>query len=195
MRGAAVLVLVAAGLGGCALLGSGPAALDTYELTTPVAESGPRRGSTQILIAEPSALRALDGQNIVIKTAPGSIEFLSGAQWSDRLPRIVQARLAESFQRSERFGGVGQPGEGLAIDYQLVTNLRAFEISVAGQPQAVVEIFARVLNDRNGVVRASRSFRASVPIAGAGNDAYVAALDAAFSGIGTEIVGWVATSI
>ena len=177
-------------LSGCALLGAGSKPLDTYELTAPAAGDGRGRSYRQILIAEPSALKALDGQNIVISPSPGSIQYLKGAQWADRLPKVVQARLAETFQRSGEFRGVGKPGEGLAIDYQVIVEIRSFEVRVDGGSQAHVELFVRLLNDRNGVVRAEKSFTASAPVAGADNDAYVAALDAAFGQAAVEIVDW-----
>jgi len=186
-------VFLAVALSGCAALpGLGPAPVDIYELTAPTTIStGGRLSRTQILIAEPSALKALDGQDIVIKTGPSAIQLLKGARWSDRLPRIVQARLAEAFQRSGRVGGVGKPGEGLAIDYQVIADIRAFEIRVDGTPRAQIEMFVRILNDRNGVVRASRTFIASVPVAAdSGNAAFVAALDQAFGAAVNEIVGW-----
>ncbi|MEO9337841.1 ABC-type transport auxiliary lipoprotein family protein [Mesorhizobium sp. SB112] len=182
-------------LSGCALFpGGGPAPLDTYDLSAPAA-SGGARSRAQILIAEPSALKALDGENIVIKPSAGSIQYLKGAQWADRLPRIVQAKLAETFQASGGFAGVGKPGEGLAIDYQIIAELRAFEIRLDGGARADVEIFVRILNDKNGVVRAAQTFRASAPIAGTGNDAYVAGLDAAFGRAAAEIVQWTGSSI
>ncbi len=183
-------------ISGCALLGGSPAPLDTYSLSAPRASEGPRRGRVQILVAEPTALKSLDGERIVIAPAPGSIEYLGGAQWADRLPRVVQARLAESFQASNRFGGVGKPGEGLAIDYQIVTEIRRFQIDASGGSTATVELFVRLLNDRTGVVRASRSFVARAPVSsGAGNAAYINALDQAFNQAGGEIVSWAASSM
>ena len=184
-------------LQGCAALpGGGPAPLDTYDLTAPHVEApGPRRAAAQILVAEPSALKILDGENIVIRPSAGSIEFLSGAQWADRLPRIVQARLVEALQGTNRLGGVGKPGEGLAIDYQVVTEIRAFEARVDGAPRAAIELHVKLLNDRNGIVRGSRSFTAAAPISGTANADYVAALDRAFASVQAEIVGWVLASI
>jgi cholesterol transport system auxiliary component len=185
--GAALLVLAVAG---CAALGAGPAPLDTYELSAPHVEA---RGhsSRQILVAEPSALKSLDSQNIVIKPTPASIQYLTGAQWADRLPKIVQARLAETFQRSDSFAGVGKPGEGLAIDYQVIVEIRSFEVRVDGGDHAEVELFVRLLNDRNGEVRAAKSFTATAPVSGGGgNEAYVRALDAAFGETAREIVRW-----
>ncbi len=184
-----VALAFSVGLSGCALLG-GSKPLDTYELTAPAAGDGRGRSHRQILIAEPAALKALDGQNIVISPAPGNIQYLKGAQWADRLPKIVQARLAETFQRSGEFKGVGRPGEGLAIDYQVIVEIRAFQVRVDGGGSADVELFVRLLNDRNGTVRAEKTFTASAPLSGAGNAAYVQALDAAFGQVAVEIVDW-----
>ena len=200
MKNARVLGMVlglTALVSGCAAIpGLGPGALDTYELTTPsFAAVGRANARRQILISEPTALKSLDGQNIVVKPMPSSIEFLGGAQWGDRLPKVVQARLAEAFQKSGKFGGVGRPGEGLAIDYQVSVDIRAFEIRATGGQAAHVEFFVRILNDRNGVVRASRSFEASAPVVGTGNDAFVAALDNAFADVTASLVNWTVSAI
>ncbi len=186
------------GLAGCAALpGGGPAPLDTYDLSAAAVEAaGPRRARTQILVAEPGALKALDGENVVVRPSAGSVEFLKGAQWADRLPRVVQARLVEALQATGRLGGVGKPGEGLAIDYQIVTEIRAFEVRLDGAPRAEVTLYVKLLNDRNGVVRAARGFSAASPLSGGGgNDAYVAALDRAFAQVARELVPWVLGAI
>ena len=196
-RNLIVWAMAAMLLPGCAALpGGGPTPLDTYDLTSAAAQTdGPRRSRTQILIAEPTALKVLDGENVVIRPSAGTVEFLKGAQWADRLPRIVQSRLAETMQASGRYGGVGKPGEGLAIDYQIVTEIRAFEIRVDGSSRADIRLYVKVLNDRNGVVRAARTFQAQAPVGGAGNDAYVGALDRAFGQVSGEISSWVASTI
>src|SRR5690606_12789198 len=143
-----------------------------------------------VLVAEPSALKVLDSENIVIRPSAGTVEFLGGAQWADRLPRIVQARLVETLQGTGRLGGVGKPGEGLAIDYQVVTEVRAFDVRVDGAARAEVRLHVKLLNDRNGVVRAEKTFAATAAVSGSGNAAYVAALDRAFAQATREIVGW-----
>jgi cholesterol transport system auxiliary component len=182
-------------LAACAGLGGNTKALDTYDLAVPtVNEKGPRKSAIQILVAEPQALKALDSESIVIRTGPSAIQYLGGAQWGDRLPKIVQARLIQAFENSERFGGVGRPGEGLAIDNQIITDIRAFEVRTNGTDVATVEIFAKLLNDRNGVIIASKVFKNSVS-AGTGSDAFVRALDAAFDTTASEIVTWAAAKI
>ncbi|MGX5849047.1 ABC-type transport auxiliary lipoprotein family protein [Mesorhizobium sp. PL10] len=183
------VVLLGLTLAGCAALGGKPAPLDTFELSAPSIDM---RGHSrrQILIAQPSALKALDSQNIVIRPSDHSIQYLKGAQWADRLPLIVQARLAETFQHSGSFTGVGKPGEGLAIDYQIIVEVRSFDVRVNGGEHAEVDLFVRILNDRNGEVRASKDFTASAPVSGSGNAAYVGALDDAFGQAAKDIVRW-----
>jgi cholesterol transport system auxiliary component len=182
-------------LSGCALVGSGSEPLDTFELTAATPATGARKTRTQILVAEPTALKALDSESIVIKPSEKVIQYLGGAQWADRLPRIVQARLAETFQKSGRVGGVGRPGEGLAIDYQVIADIRSFEIRLDGGDRAEVALFVQILNDRNGVVRAAQLFSASAPVSGDGAAAFVAALDHAFGTVAVEIVDWTASRI
>lgn len=154
-----------------------------------------RRKGVQVLVAEPSALKAFDGENIVVKTGPGAIAFLKGAQWANRLPKVVQARLAETLQNTGRFAGVGRPGEGLAIDYQIVTEIRAFEIRSGGADTAHVVIHARLLNDRNGEVRAQKLFETSSAVSGSGNDAYIAGLNRAFGEAAAAIAAWTAGQV
>ncbi|ABC91126.1 putative ABC transporter protein [Rhizobium etli CFN 42] len=177
------------------LSGCGTAAKnDTYDLSGAVDGDGPAAKSRQILIAGPTALRALDSEQIVIRVSPSEIQYLSRAQWGDKLPRIVQSKLVEAFENSGKLGGVGMPGQGLAIDYQIVTDIRSFEIDASNGNQAVVEISAKILNDRNGSVRAQKVFRAMAP-AGGDNVGFVKGLDRAFAAVVSEIVSWTLRSI
>ena len=194
-RGLAAAV-VTVGLSSCALIGGTPQPLDTFDLSAArPPSSGPGTVRRQVLVTEPVALKALDGENIMLRPAPGEIAYLDGAQWSDRLPKVIQARLVESFERSGRIRGVGRPGEGLAIDYQLVTDVRAFEVALDGGARAYVALSVRLLNDRSGVVARQRLFEATAPLSGSGNEAYVAAINAAFAEVAGDIVEWVLASI
>lgn len=177
------------------LAGCGTAARnDTYDLSASVTGSGPAARGRQILVQQPTALRAIDSEQIVIRVAPSQIQYLSKAQWGDKLPRMVQAKLVEAYENSGKLGGVGVPGQGLAIDYQLVTDIRAFEIDTTGGSHAVVEISAKIVNDRNGTVRTQKVFRQAVPANGS-NDGLVKGLDRAFASVTAEIVNWTLQSI
>ncbi|MCC2111296.1 MAG: membrane integrity-associated transporter subunit PqiC [Hyphomicrobiales bacterium] len=184
-------VAVAAAVAGCAALGGGGPPPATYDLSAPVSFPGLRAGtSAQILIQEPAALKALDSERIVVKPSVSAVEYMAKAQWSDRLPKLVQTRLLQAFENTGRVRAVGRPGEGLLIDYQIVSDIRAFELSLAGAATAVVEISGKIVNDRNGRVVAVRLFTAQVPAAGASADAAVAALDRALEEVLVDFVAW-----
>lgn len=163
---------------------------DTYGLSEAPQVSGQAARNRQILITEPSALKALDSEQIVIRPSASSIQYLANSKWSDRLPKIVQDKLVQAFENTGRVGGVGRPGDGLAIDFKVLTAIRAFEIKADAGEQAVVELSAKVLNDRNGVVIASKVFRATSRVSGSGNAAYVQSLDRAFEQVVEEMVAW-----
>ncbi|MFS8051728.1 MULTISPECIES: ABC-type transport auxiliary lipoprotein family protein [Rhizobium] len=191
-KAAIVLPLLAALLSGC-----GSAAVnDTYDLTAAVKASGPSMKRRQILIPLPTALQPLDSNQIVIRVSPREIQYLGKSQWSDKLSRIVQSKLVEAFENTGKLGGVGVPGQGLAIDYQIVTDIRSFEIdTAAGQKSAAVEISVKILNDRSGTVKAQNVFRKVVPVSGGSNPDFVRGLDTAFAGVTAELVDWTLRSI
>ena len=187
MAGILTAVLV---LSGCSVIKPAP---ETYDISAPRNFDGLRAGTrAQILVKAPTSLKALDSQNIVVKPTAAVITYLKGAQWSDDLPKMVQTKLVEAFENTGRSGAVAKPGDGLVIDYQILTAIRAFEVAVSGGGKtAMIELSVRLLSDRSGRVVKSKVFRAAVPFSGGKNDDYVAALDRAFDKVAREIVVWV----
>lgn len=182
-------------LSGCALLRGQEAPRETYELTAPQSFEGVRGGTqAQILIKAPSALKSIDSDRIVVRPSPKVVTYLAGAQWTDSVPRMVQSKLVAAFENSGRTGATAQPGDGLVIDFQLVSELREFGISQASN-SANIEISVKLLSDRTGKVVRSKVFRISRPAAGTTPDAYVEAIDAAFDALARDLIGWVTGAI
>jgi cholesterol transport system auxiliary component len=179
------LPLLAALLTAC----GGGAKNDTFDLSANATGKGPTSHGKQILIPTPTALSAIDSNQIVVRVSGSQLQYLAKAQWSDKLSRMVQSKLVEAFENSGKVGGVGVPGQGLAIDYQVVTDIRTFEINTV-QHAAVVEISAKILNDKTGTIRTQEVFRQVVPTSGTTNDAYVKSLDKAFASVSAQIVDW-----
>lgn len=184
--------LMIAGLGGLLTACGTTTPLDTYSLSAPhPVVTAKSRKSVQLLVAAPTALKALDSENIVVNPASGSIAYLSGAQWGDRLPNIIQSRLIQAYENTGLLGGVGRPGDGLAINYQVLTDVRDFGIHASTSPQmAVVELAVKLMDDKSGNVRSTKIFRNTIPVQGSGNHAYLTALDQAFAKTVAEIVSW-----
>lgn len=187
------IFVLSATISSCALITPPKAPPETYDISAPRSFPGLRSGTrAQILVKAPTSLKALNSQNIVVKPTASVITYLKGAQWSDDLPIMVQTKLVEAFENTGRAGAVAKPGDGLVIDYQILTAIRAFEVSVGGgNKTAVVEFSVRLLSDRNGKVIKSKVFKATSPFSGGKNDDYVDALDVAFDRVARDIVMWV----
>lgn len=168
---------------------------DTFDLSLTPATAGPSVKNRQILVPEPTAVKMLDSEQVVVRVSPSEVQYLANSRWGDRLPRLVQSKLVEAFENSGRVGGVGKPGQGLAIDYQIVTDIRAFEVTTGGSRVANVEISAKILNDRNGSVRAQSVFKGTSAVRGSENSDFVEALDRAYAKVGGEIVDWALKSM
>ncbi len=185
-RGRAVLALAAAAaLAGCAaILPQTPSAI--FDLSAPDKVGGGRTG-LQVLVPQPTAVKALDNDRIAARPTPSEYAYLPNAVWSDQLPKLLQARLMQTLQSSGRVRAAALPGQGLLIDYQLVVDIRAFEYRDEG---AVAELAVKLMDDTNGRVVRSRTFRHVVPAASTDNPSIVAALDAAMDLAFRDITRW-----
>lgn len=171
----------AVALSGCSTLGL-EVAPNIYDLRAPASiDVGGRRTSRQLLVADPVAVRFYATDRIVVRDSAATLAYFPGALWSDALPQLVQARLAEALERTGRARAVGRPGQGLLIDTRLVPEIRAFEIEIGegGVAVAVVDISLKVMNDSNGRILATRAFEVRVPSASDGTEDGVEALNAA----------------
>ncbi len=186
---------LALAVAGCA----GSSAPDAYYgLTTPAAAEAGRAGRAarvQVLVPAPRALQALDTSSIAVVDTGPVYTYFPKAAWTDTLPKVVQAKIVQSLENTRGLRGVGLPGEGLLIDYQLQSDLRAFELRIDGQDRAVVEMMVRLVNDRNGRTKASRIFRTEVPAKSTSVTDAVAAMNAAADAVLREISAWVLSNV
>ncbi|MGE7472841.1 ABC-type transport auxiliary lipoprotein family protein [Bosea sp. NPDC003192] len=173
--------LLLAGCGG----GSAPT---TYDLSAPRDFGRIGGGGGVLIVAQPTAVQALDSDRLIVKDSTGALSFLGGAQWADRVPNLVQTRLIQTFENGSRIAAVGRPGERIVPDFQLNTDIRAFNIEAASG-QAVVEITAKLIGDRSGKVQRAKLFSARVP-AGADGAGAAQALDQALSQVLIQIARW-----
>jgi cholesterol transport system auxiliary component len=147
----------------------------------------------QLLIASPQAIAILAGQQILVKDESGTVSFLSGSQWADELPDLVQARLIHTFENASRIRAVARPSSGAAGDAQLISEIRAFQVATPAN-EAVVELSAKIVSDQTGRIVNGRLFRARVPVQAVDAANAARALDEALSVVMLEIVRWVAVN-
>jgi len=183
MRGIALLGLLV--LGGCG--GATPLTFDLAALPGNARSGGTSRS---IVVAEPVGLQPLEADRILVREPAGSLSFVGGGQWADRLPRLVQTRIIQSLENTGRLRSVTRPGDKVASDYMLVSEIREFDIA-AGSGEAVVDISAKLVAEGTGKVANARVFTARVPVGKVDAPSAAAGLDAALGRVLADLVRWV----
>ncbi|CAH1653223.1 ABC transporter [Hyphomicrobiales bacterium] len=183
-RLAALVLAVGTLLAGCG--GSTPT---TFDLSAPSGFGRVGGSRAVMVVAEPTTVQALDSDRVIVRDSSGALSFVGGAQWADRIPALVQARLIQTFENASRIGSVSAPGQRIQPDVQLNTDIRSFNIDAASG-MAVVEITARIVGDRTGQIQRARLFSARVPAGSVDGPGATQALNRALSQVLIEIVRW-----
>ncbi len=148
----------------------------------------------QLAVPDPSAIILFDSQKILIRSAAGTYTNIDNAQWADNLPKLMQARIVQSFENAHQLGTVSRPTEQLTAEYRLELTVRSFQIDAEPTAKAAVEVTARLISDK-GAVAGARLFTANVPAKSTAAADAVAALNQAFSEVEKEIVVWTVGAI
>ena len=178
------------------LTGGGAKAAPTiYDLASPVAFPPlDKVARGQLVVPEPTALVALDTQKLLVRpSAPEGAGF-ANAQWSDSVTKLFQAKVIQSFESANYLEAVGRPMDGLTADYQLLIDIRSFQISTSPEATANVEFTAKILGS-NGRIVGSRVFGKNLPTRVTDAPAAAAALNEAFNAAVTELVVWTASAM
>jgi phospholipid/cholesterol/gamma-HCH transport system substrate-binding protein len=154
----------------------------------------PKLPQGQLLIAEPTTLNAFESEKIVVDSGTGETANIEGAQWPDLLTRVVQARLAQSFENANYLQALGRAPDTFKADHQLLVEIKSFAIDKAGGPKAKVELVARLMDSEGKLVDA-RTFRAEEPVPELMAAQAASALSASFAHVAAEIVAWVCATL
>jgi phospholipid/cholesterol/gamma-HCH transport system substrate-binding protein len=143
----------------------------------------------QLVVPDTGALILFDTQKILIRGGDGTYSTIDNVQWADNLPKLIQARIVQSFENAHQLSAVSRPLDQLTAEYRLELAIRSFQIDAEPSAKAVVDLTARLVNDK-GVVTGARQFTASIPAKSAEGPDAAAALSEAFAKVAAEIVLW-----
>ncbi|MBX9645742.1 MAG: ABC-type transport auxiliary lipoprotein family protein [Xanthobacteraceae bacterium] len=161
----------------------------TYDLRAP-ANAGPagKTINVQWAIPEPTAVAMLETQRFLF-SPPQDYPGFAEAMWADALPKLIQARLIESFENYDlahaplRVADLGQP------EFQLLIDVRRFRIATDPAPAAEIGLSARIV-DKSGKVVVSRLFEESEKLNSVAPAPAAAAFSEAFGRIAKDMIAW-----
>jgi phospholipid/cholesterol/gamma-HCH transport system substrate-binding protein len=177
------------------MTGGGKASGIYYSLNAvPAPATPPAPLGKQLAVPDPNALMAFDSEKVLSQNQAGQLEGLGNAKWSDTLPKVMQAKIIQSFENYGSLGEVNRPIEGVTPDYQLLTEIRRFQIVQGPQPVAEAEIAAKLAGSEGQIV-AARIFSAKEPVQSKDEAEGARALNAAFGTIASSLLDWTRSTI
>lgn len=187
----ALVALLAGALAACTLIGRRDP-LNVYVLpAADMAASGLAPLPLTLRLETPQASRALYGARILVMPATHQLSAYQGARWSDNAPTLLRDRLVEAFRQDSRLAAVVDEGDRVGADFDLVSDLRAFQSEYfQDRPQAVIRLDVRLVDSGNQRVRATRRFEVREASADKGVDAVVEAFGRAADELSRQLVDW-----
>jgi phospholipid/cholesterol/gamma-HCH transport system substrate-binding protein len=148
-----------------------------------------------LVVPEPTTLMGFNTDKILLQPSQGESVPVAKARWGDNLPILVQAKVIQSFENAGLAKSVSRTRDGATGDYQLIIDIRSFQIATAAEPAAAEIDFIAKLIDKDGKIVNASTFQGNAPVKGEGAQAYVDAFDEVFAKLAQELVGWVTTTL
>jgi phospholipid/cholesterol/gamma-HCH transport system substrate-binding protein len=169
--------------------GGVPAQKITYDLRAPSNAGAASKTITgQLAIPELTAVAMLQTQRMLLSPTRDYPDFADFV-WADSIPKLLQARLIESFENYDiAHAPLRMPDVGQA-DFQLMVDVRRFRLAVDSESAAEIELSGRIV-DKNGKVIASRLFEENQKLDKLEPSAAVAAFDDAFGRLAGDMITW-----
>jgi phospholipid/cholesterol/gamma-HCH transport system substrate-binding protein len=154
-----------------------------------------KRPTAQLVVLEPTVLAELDTEKILVRRAEaGERPAPPVGNWPDVLPKVVQARIVQSFENADYLQALGRVPDATRGDFQLLIDIRAFQVNAFGSATAEIEVAGKIVNAEGRIVGA-RLFSVTRPVTQLEPELIAAALNAAFEKIASDIVLWTCETI
>jgi phospholipid/cholesterol/gamma-HCH transport system substrate-binding protein len=174
--------------------GEPPVPKTIYDLGIPYIFASPKTAlKEQLVLPTPTAILQLDTQRFLL-TPNKELAGFANAQWADSIPKMLQIKLIQSFENYDVDHAPLRATDNPGTNFQLLIDLRAFQVNNDSGLTAEIGFSARILN-KDGQVVASHLFEQSRKFDKADPVSAVAAFDGAFASIATELITWTAGAL
>jgi len=179
-------------MGGLAqLLGRGPKPppAELYDLTAPSDfPAGEKKGFGQVVVADLASPVTFETQRVLSRATQSAPFVIGETQFVEALPKLLQEKIVQTFEHAHYEKSVSRPFDTSAPDYQLLIDLRRFDIA-GPDLHAIVELSAR-LASKDGRIVDARLFKFTEPASARDGPDAVRALNKAFGATAFALVDW-----
>jgi cholesterol transport system auxiliary component len=147
-----------------------------------------------LLVDELGATAELRGQRMAMRVSAQEVQYLNGAQWSDRPARLLRGLIEDAARQAPGAAVLGPSNIDLRIAFRLTGTVQRFDVVVDGpKRQAVIVLDAILANQRPSRLIASRRFEAKADAAADTPAAVAAALNMAANDLARDVAAWAGT--
>jgi phospholipid/cholesterol/gamma-HCH transport system substrate-binding protein len=177
--------------------GTSQADIPVYDLAAAESLSAPpeEEPGWLLVVPEPTTLMGFNTDKILLQPSEGESVPVANARWGDNLPILVQSKVIQSFENGGYAKSVSRTRDGVAGDYQLLLDIRSFQISTSSEPAKANIDFIAKLVDKDGKIINAGTFEGSAPVNGSDAPSYVKAVDEVFAKLAGDLVAWVTATL
>lgn len=150
----------------------------------------------RVTVEAPNLEAHLQSKRIAYRTG-NSFAYLKAAKWSDRPARLLAARMKRAFDDVDGIVGLGETQVDLKSDYDIQSEVSAFNAVETASGSTVVEIGTTVVIVRRQPkdIIARQMFETRKPAASDSADDVTMAFESALHDQLVDVVGWTLTKL
>ena len=192
--GLVLICLLALILGACSIITPKPPSrvIDPQVEAATTIEVNPQYGTLRIL--RPKTDQTRDSRQILVRRADSSLQVLPRHLWLEKTPDMLRTIMLNHFHQSGPFidAHVGGPA-----DWLLDTRIRSFEaVDLAdGRVEVNIELFARLIEQRSGQVKNSRTLTVSIPSQSSEPEQIILAFERGLSEWTAQLADWLTQGV
>lgn len=149
-------------------------------------------------VSEPRAATILDDDKVLVRPSPIEVQYYAGIAWADRIPKLVHRRVVQAFEDSRRLRSVAPRSDGFDAQYDLLVEIRDFQIEpslrensgVANPIRVKVTFFAKLVSERSARVARSAKITKYVEVLDENRQNIALAFNAAYSQATIDLINW-----
>lgn len=166
--------------------------MQVYQLPEPsTAATNAAPTEHSLRISTPQANKTLSSTRVLVVPQAQQISAYGDARWSDNAPILLRDYLITAFRQAGHLGAVIDESSRIRADFELVSDLRAFQSEYhEGQPVAVIQLEAHLVNSRTQNVIASQRFEVRGASKSENVDDVIRAFGQASKDLSAQLLEW-----
>lgn len=187
-----VALFAALVLGACSILPKGPPPAELFTLNAPSVQNSTHttRSLPSIKILLPQAASGLETSRVALRSGNNRIDYYRDIRWADTSTALLQSLLVESFDNSNAFKAVTNDLMDLYADYNLLVDIRDFQIEYKNdKPYANIRFVTKLIkNGPQQKIVMTRTYHAQEDASANDLKAVMQAFDRGYQKIAKDIV-------